>query len=81
VVSALSVTVQVPVPEQPPPDQPVNVEPELRAAVSVTWVPSPNCAEHVDPQSTPGAELVTEPDPEPDLVTLSVRAGSEFLNA
>jgi hypothetical protein len=36
VVSLFSVTVQVPVPEQPPPDQPANVEPEEAAAVSVT---------------------------------------------
>jgi hypothetical protein len=35
-VSELSVTWQLPVPEQPPPDQPVNVEPESAAAVRVT---------------------------------------------
>ena len=29
-----------PVPVQPPPDQPVNVEPEVGAAVSVTMLPA-----------------------------------------
>ena len=33
-------TVQVPVPEHPPPDQPVNVDPEEAVAVRVTLVPS-----------------------------------------
>ncbi|MBK9034685.1 MAG: hypothetical protein IPL61_26040 [Myxococcales bacterium] len=37
--AAVSVTTQVPVPEQPPPDQPMNVEPAPGAAVSVTTVP------------------------------------------
>src|SRR2546430_1615943 len=39
VVAAVSVTVQVSVPEQPPPLQPVKVEPALGVAVSVTPVP------------------------------------------
>ena len=73
VVSAVSVTWQVLVPEQPPPDQPVNVEPDPGVAVSVTWVPFANCAEHVEPQSIPAGELVTVPDPEPALETVSVR--------
>jgi hypothetical protein len=33
------VTVHVPVPEQPPPDQPANVEPNPAAAVRLTPVP------------------------------------------
>jgi hypothetical protein len=37
-VSAARVTVQVLVPEQPPPLQPVNVEPEAAVAVRVTTV-------------------------------------------
>jgi hypothetical protein len=39
VVAAVIVTVHVPVPEQPPPLQPVNVEPLAGDAVSVTLVP------------------------------------------
>ena len=39
VVAAFNVTVHVPVPEQPPPLQPVNVEPVAGAAVSVSAVP------------------------------------------
>ena len=38
-VAAVTDTTQVPVPEQPPPDQPVNVEPVVGVAVSVTDVP------------------------------------------
>jgi hypothetical protein len=37
--SELIVTVQVPVPLQPPPDQPPKLEPESAVAVSVTIVP------------------------------------------
>jgi hypothetical protein len=37
---AFMVTVQVPVPEHPPPDQPVNTEPVTGQAVSVTTAPS-----------------------------------------
>ena len=39
VVAAFTVTMQVPVPEQPPLDQPAKVEPEAALAVSVTVVP------------------------------------------
>jgi hypothetical protein len=39
VVAAVTDTVQVPVPEQPPLDQPVKVEPVADAAVRVTLVP------------------------------------------
>ncbi len=38
-VAAFIVTVQEPVPVQPPPLQPVNVEPAEGAAVKVTMVP------------------------------------------
>jgi hypothetical protein len=38
--AALMVTVQVPVPAQPAPDQPAKLEPEAGVAVSVTLVPS-----------------------------------------
>jgi len=39
VVAALRVTMQEPVPEQPPPLQPLKVEPALGVVVSVTAVP------------------------------------------
>ena len=39
VVAAFIVTVQVPVPEHPPPDQPVKVYPLFGEAVKVTDVP------------------------------------------
>jgi hypothetical protein len=38
-VALVIVTVQVPVPEHPPPDQPVNVDPLAAKAVKVTDVP------------------------------------------
>ena len=39
VIADVSVTTHEPVPLHPPPDQPVNTEPEPAAAVSVTLVP------------------------------------------
>jgi len=39
VVAAFIVTVQVPVPEHPPPDQPVKVDPLVAKAVKVTDFP------------------------------------------
>jgi hypothetical protein len=39
VVAAFTARVQVPVPEQPPPDQPVKLDPVAGAAVRVTLVP------------------------------------------
>jgi hypothetical protein len=73
VVAALSVTVQGPAPEQPPPLQPVNAEPAAGAAVRVTAVPLANEAAHVAPQAMPVGALVTVPVPVPDLVTVSVK--------
>ena len=73
VVPALSVTVQVPVPEQPPPLQPVKVEPAAGAAVKVTAVPLANAAEHVAPQEMPAGALVTVPVPVPLGLTDSVK--------
>jgi len=60
------VTMHVLVPEQPPPDQPPNVEPVLGVAVSVTAVPLAKFAEHVVPQVMPVGELLTDPVPVPD---------------
>jgi hypothetical protein len=73
VVAALSVTLQVPVLVQPPPLQPVKVEPAAGAAVKVTAVPLLNAAEHVAPQEMPAGALVTVPVPAPALLTVSVK--------
>lgn len=70
-VAAFIVTTQEPVPEQPPPDHPVNVEPRAAVAVSVTTVPALKLAEHVPPQLMPAGALVTVPEPAPDFTTES----------
>ena len=74
-VAALSVTVQMPVPVQPPPVQPVKAEPGAGAAVRVTAVPLVNEAEQAAPQLIPVGALVTVPLPLPDLVTESAKDG------
>ena len=61
VVAAVTVTAQVPVPVQPPPLQPVKVEPTVGDAVNVTAVPWPNVAEQVAPQLTPLGDEVDLP--------------------
>ncbi len=72
-MAALSVTVQVPVPEQPPPLQPVKVEPAAGAAVKVTAVPLAYVAEQVAPHEIPAGALVTVPVPAPLGLTVSVK--------
>src|SRR5207249_4723266 len=72
VVLAVSVTLQVPVPKQPPPLQPVKIEPLAGVAVSVTKVPLSNEAEQVAPQLIPAGFEVTVPRPVPALVTARV---------
>jgi hypothetical protein len=68
----LIVTVHVvELPEQSP-DQPVKIEPADAVAVSVTIVFSVNVAPHVAPQLMPDGAEVSVPDPEPDLVAVSV---------
>src|SRR5438034_5478563 len=74
VVAALRVTVQAPGPEQPPPLQPLKVEPAAGAAVSVTAVPLVKLAVQVAPQVMPAGLLVTVPAPVPALETVSVKA-------
>src|SRR5438552_11410798 len=69
------VTAQVPVPVQAP-LQPVKVEPAAAVAVSVTEVSLGTANEQVVPQSMPGGELVTEPEPEPAFVTVRVCVGT-----
>src|SRR5882724_183139 len=73
VVAALIVTMQVPVPEQPPPLQPVTVELASGVALKVMAVPLANGAAHVAPQAMPAGELVMVPVPVPDLLTVSVK--------
>jgi len=73
VVAALSVTVHVPVPVQPPPLQPLNVDPAAGAAVKVTAVPPANAAEHVAPQEMPAGLLVTVPLPVPVFEIVSAK--------
>ena len=71
--AALIVTVQVPVPVQPPPLQPLKVEPAAGAAVKVTATPLSNVAEQFLPHETPAGALVTVPLPAPALLTVSVK--------
>jgi hypothetical protein len=65
----------VPVPEQPEPDQPVNVELTDGVAVSVTTVPASKVIEQVGPQSIPVGLDDTEPVPVPLLETFSCCCG------
>src|SRR5438067_1565347 len=64
------VTLQGPLPEQPPPLQPAKTEPELAVATRFTEVPPPKLALQVAPQLIPEGSLVTMPLPPP--VRLSV---------
>ena len=63
---------QVPVPLHPLPVHPVNVEPDAADAVNVTTVPELYNSEQSAPQLMPDGELVTVPEPVPDLLTVSV---------
>ena len=70
--AALMVTEHVPVPVQPAPLHPANVDPLAAAAVSTTTCPLVKLAEHVAPQLIPAGLLVTVPVPVPALVTVRV---------
>ncbi len=70
VVAALSVTVQFPAPEHPPP-HPVKLLPEFGVAVRVTDAPELYGAEHVPPQLMPAGALLTVPSPVPVLFTVN----------
>jgi len=76
VVAALSVTVQVPVPEQPPPLQPEKVEPAAGVVVKVIAVPLANDATHVVPHEIPAGLLLTVPLPAPVLEAVNVKVGA-----
>src|SRR6267142_1949453 len=71
--AAFSVTVQVLMPVQPPPLQPLKVEPAAGVAVKVTAVPLANAAEHVAPHDRPAGALVTVPLPAPAFVSVSAK--------
>jgi hypothetical protein len=71
-VGLLIVTVHVLVPLQPPPDQPVKVEPFAGCAISVTGVPLKKEAEHVVPQLILPESSLTVPPPVPAFVTVRV---------
>ena len=70
-IAALTVTVQMPVPEQAP-LQLAKDEPAAGVAVRVMAVPGVTGCEQVVPQSMPAGLLVTVPEPVPLLVTDSV---------
>lgn len=72
VVSSVIVKTHVLVPEQSPPDHPVNVEPSVEEAVNVISVILSNDAVQVEPQSIPAGELVTTPEPSPSNSTVRV---------
>jgi hypothetical protein len=74
-----NVRVQAPVPEHPPPDQPVKMEPAAGTAVSVTLVPAVKAAEQSVPQLMPAGALVTVPLPV--RVTVSVTGAVEAGNS
>ncbi len=73
-VAEFTVTLQVPVPVQAPP-QPVNAIPASGAAVRITGVPAVNENEHVAPQLIPAGLLVTVPVPVPNFETVSASCG------
>lgn len=72
VLSESIVTVQEPVPEHPPPDQPVKVEPDAGVAARITVAPLVTFAVQVEPQLMPAGEEVTVPLPVPLLLTLKL---------
>ena len=75
--AALSVSVQLPVPEQAP-DQPANLEREAAAAVSVIEVPCGRVCAQVEPQLIPAGLEVTVPVPLPAFVSVSVLSVSRM---
>ncbi|CAN5224484.1 hypothetical protein BH09MYX1_BH09MYX1_36640 [soil metagenome] len=64
-VAAASFTLHGATPVQPPPLQPVNVEPSAGAAVKTTVEPAPKVALQAVPQSMPAGAEVTFPVPAP----------------
>jgi hypothetical protein len=79
VVGAPTVKVQVPVPVQPAPLQPLNTEPP-GAWVSVTTVPTANEPLQVAPQVMPGGDEVTEALPARSPVLAIVMVTMDSVN-
>ena len=75
-------TTQLPVPVQPPPLQPVKVDPPSAVAVRVTVVLLKKLALQIVPQSMPVGAEATFPVPSPPLriVTVKVPGGGSTLN-
>ena len=71
-----SATVQVPLPAHAPPLHPRKTDPAAAVALNVIDVPLLYVATHVAPQFSPVGELVTVPDPPPDLTTVMVFCGA-----
>lgn len=72
------VTEHVPVPEQPPPDQPLKMKWRSGLAVSATAVPWVKVEVHVFPHEMPGGDEVMVPDP--DFVTVrAYEAGADSV--
>jgi len=66
----------------PPPDQPAKDEPALGAAVSVTCVPKLKLLlQVVVGQLIPAGLLVTNPEPDPASITLSVLGAKVAVTA
>ena len=84
-VAALSVTTHVPVPEQPPPLQPLKALPVAADAASVTDVPAGTVSEQslpaVPQAMAPAGTDVTPPMPSPAVVTVSVTLGTVTANS
>ncbi|MEZ4402234.1 MAG: hypothetical protein R3B06_19575 [Kofleriaceae bacterium] len=74
VAAAFMVTLQVPVPEQPPPDQPVKVEPALGAADNVdAGAGGVGLEQLLAPQAIPAGTRTSVPLPVPALATVRVK--------
>lgn len=72
VTALFMITVQFPVPVQPPPFHPVKFESEDAVAIRVTEDPVLNASEQSPPQLIPEGMLVTVPFPLPDFATVRV---------
>jgi hypothetical protein len=76
----VSVTMHVPVPVQPLPDQPTNVEPCAALAVSVTCVPVGKLRQSV-PQLVPAGDEAMDPVPVPVLRMVRLTGGTKVAAA